>query len=144
MLSCEPLQPWHAEFVGERLRAEDRAEVQLMGIRGPDAALDSLRQSVAASTILVQGTPAAVLGLGVVDVVGGIGCPWLLTTAEVERCRVGFARAMRELVAQALAITPRLENLVDARYARAIALARWIGFTVDAPRGGFCRFWMEN
>ena len=144
MLAFVPTEPWHCEFVGERLREGDRAELQLMGMAGPAAALESLRGSVAASTMLIDGEPAAVLGLGVVDLVGGIGCPWLLTTAAVERCRVAFARSMRELLAQALRITPRLENVVDARYTRAIALAHWLGFHVDAPRAGLRRFWMET
>lgn len=139
-----PAEAWHAQHVGEQLRAADRAELALMGLQGPGAALESLRQSVAASTMLLDGEPVALMGLGVVDLVGGIGCPWMLTTPGVERCRRSFVRAAREMVEQALQITPRLENLVDARYAGAIALAERLGFTVDAPSNGLRRFWRES
>lgn len=133
-----------ARYVGSRLRAGDAAEMQLFGVDGVDAIEMSMCDSIASECIVIDGEPAAVLGLLLLDMTSGVGVPWILTTQAVERHRIAFGRATRRILNRALELCYRLENVTDARYAQAIAWLQWLGFTVEPERNGVRHFWMER
>ena len=143
MLTVRAATSEDAHYVGTRLRAEDAAEVLLFGLDGESAIAFSLDRSIVSECLLVDGEPAAVFGIAIDDMIGGTGCPWMLTTPAVERCQLAFARATRRLCARCFEMVPRLENLIDARYTRAIKWLQWLGFTVEPEQAGVRRFWME-
>lgn len=133
-----------ARYVGARLRAGDAAEVLLFGLDGVQAIEQSMRDSIASECIVIDGEPAAVLGLLMPDLTSGVGVPWILTTDAVEHHKVAFGRATRRILNRALDVTQRLENVTDARYTRALAWIEWLGFNIEREQAGFRRFWMEK
>ena len=130
------------------LRDMDAAEVFLS--HGGNA-FDVLRTSSAASSRCfvaeVRSTPLA--AFGVAPVAPGIGSVWLLGTVAVERFWVGFLRSCRDVLPRLVAGFSYVENHVWAEYRKALAWARWLGFTVEPaePWGvagaPFHRIWME-
>jgi hypothetical protein len=133
-----------ARYVGARLRAGDAAEVLLFGLDGVQAIEQSMRDSLASECIVLDGEPAAVLGLLMPDLTSGVGVPWILTTEAVERHPVAFGRASRRILNRALDVAHRLENVCDARYTRSLAWIEWLGFWIEPEQAGFRRFWMEK
>jgi hypothetical protein len=133
-----------ARYVGARLRAGDAAEVLLLGLDGVEAIERSMRDSFASECIVIDGEPAAVLGLSMPDLASGVGVPWILTTDAVERHPIAFGRATRRILNRALDVAYRLENFTDARYTRALAWIEWLGFNIEPERDGLRHFWMEK
>lgn len=144
MLTIRTATADDAQYVGEHLREGDARECLLFGVDGVQAIKVGMEASLISECLLVDGEPAAVYGLQVPDLIGGIGQPWILTAAAVERHRIAYARAARSLVHRAFDLVERLENVVDARYSRALALLEWLGFTVEPEIDGIRRFWMEK
>jgi hypothetical protein len=144
MLSIRVATPDDAIYVGERLREADARECAMFGVDGVRAIEAGIGASVIADCLLIDGEPAAVLGLQIPDLIGGIGQPWILTGEAIERYRIGYARFARAMVARAFSMVHRLENVVDPRYTRAINLLEWLGFTVEPERDGIRYFWMEK
>lgn len=144
MLELRPATFADACYVGQRLRAEDAAEVQIFGYSGEDAIMHSMRASLICECLTVDGEAAAVVGISLDSFTSGNGCPWMLTTNAVERYPRAFARLTRKLLDRGLQISGRLENVIDARYTRAIRWLEWLGFTVEPEQAGLRRFWMEK
>lgn len=144
VLALRPATLADARYVGARLRMEDAAEVLLFGMRAEDAVVQSLRGSLLCECLTVEGEPAAIVGIALEGLVGGVGCPWMLTTPAVERYPRAFARLTRSFVTRSLLMTERLENVIDARYTRSIRWLQWLGFTVEPELAGLRRFWMEK
>lgn len=141
--------PAHIMALKERLRDDDRAELQCAGTTAAKALWRSYRASIVRRTVIVDEVVAAVGGCGG-SVLAGIGEPWLLTAPEIERIPVSFVKEGRAEVAKLLGLFPRLENIVVARYARACRFLTVLGFQLDearpmGPQGAmFRRFWMER
>ncbi len=93
----------------------------------------TFRHSLFAGTAFVDGEIAAMWGL-CADMLSDCGEPWLVTTNAVEAIPVTFVREGRRQVARMLAVKPRLENMVAARYQRAVRFLEVLGFVVDPPR----------
>lgn len=151
MLRLVPATRDHAEELAANLRDADRAEGLAMGL---DPAAEALGSWEATRWPLAGVTGEGVVALfGVIDG-GGLLAPthhpWLLSTPLAERNRVGFARAARTVVAGWQAKYRRLENAVDARYTRSVALIAWLGFTLGEPFPAlphgipFRRFWWSR
>ena len=135
-------------IAGLELRAEDAAEVAAFGVT-PDTALrESIARSLWAETYLVDGVPAAIVGLGRSALLGGHGVPWALTGPAVERHRRFLLRESRRQVARMRDEAPPLVNYVHAGHRRALRWLRWLGFTIEPARplarGMFHRFTLES
>ncbi|MCX7366708.1 MAG: hypothetical protein NTV97_33515 [Alphaproteobacteria bacterium] len=130
------------------LRAGDAMEVAALGATKDEAFRTSLARSLWAETYLVDGVPAAMVGLGLSAFVGGHGVPWLLTSPLCERHKKRFLVESRRQVARMLAEVSPLMNVVHADYGRAVRWLAWLGFTLDAPieinGAPFRRFSMER
>ena len=130
------------------LRAGDAMEVAALGATKDEAFRTSLARSLWAETYLVDGVPAAMVGLGLSSFVGGHGVPWLLTSPICEHHKKRFLVESRRQVARMLAEVSPLMNVVHADYGRAVRWLAWLGFTLDAPieinGAPFRRFSMER
>lgn len=100
---------------------------------------------------LVDGCPVTIAGIATLTVLSTRGCPWLLSTSEVDDRRHSVALMLRSkrYLAWASRGFDALENYVDARNNRAIQWLRWLNFDIDPakPFGydglPFHRFHME-
>lgn len=129
-----PARPIHIRRIARNLRAADRAELAALG-REPLAALAlSLRRSKRAWTIMSpDGQPIAMFGVGDVNILAGVGSPWMLGTAEIERHVMIFLRHCPYWVGQLLEDYTVLRNCVDDRNRLSIRWLKWLGFTMSEP-----------
>jgi hypothetical protein len=137
--------PTTAEHVARlELRPADAAEVAAFGMTREEALHDSVARSIWSETYLVDGVPAAIVGLGRSALVGGHGVPWMLASPICERYRKLLLLEGRRQVARMRAEAPPLVNYVHAVNYRAIRWLRWLGFTLEPAqrlaRGWFHRF----
>lgn len=118
-----------------RLRAADLAECDaLVGPGNAERAIAaSLRNSVHAWTVWAGSDVVCVLGVTALNLLGGIGAPWMMGTPLVDRHRGALMRAAPSYIAAMLATFPHLRNVVDARNTRSIAWLRRMGFQIHAP-----------
>lgn len=123
------------EAVVAALRPADAAEcAALVGAeRAAGAIAASLERSALAWTAEADGQVLAVLGVTPLNMLAGVGAPWLMATAGVERHRGALIRLAPSYIARMLAAFPHLRNVVDARNTRSIAWLRRIGFRIGAP-----------
>lgn len=127
----EPVSAEIVELMAETAREADRAEFQ--AIQGWSV-LDELRRAVELSyycrAFYLQGELAGIFGCIRHD--EDTGWPWLISGAAVDKGRKAFLIACREQVAIMRRNHPVLLNFTDARYSRALAWMRWMGFEMHA------------
>lgn len=129
-----PARASHIRTIARRMRQADRDEVFASSGRSPASALAfSLRKSSVAWTALIDGRPEVMFGVGDLNVLAGIGAPWLLGTDAVERHYVAFLRGSVDWRRQLLLRYSTLRNFVDDRNAVSIRWLRWLGFTLLDP-----------
>jgi hypothetical protein len=122
----------HVDWISKNMRKADVEEVAAAGGKGPVRALSgSLERSAVAWTGMIDDRPVCMFGVSPIDILGGIGSPWLLGTDEIERCAVSFLRLNKRYVAQMLDLFPHLVNFVDARNKLSIKWLKWLGFRFD-------------
>lgn len=116
------------------MRQADRDEVFAASGRSPaDALIFSLRKSSHAWTAMIDGVPEVMFGVGDLNVLAGVGAPWLLGTDAVERHYVAFLRCSVGFRDQLLQRYSTLRNFVDVRNRASIRWLRWLGFTLSDP-----------
>jgi hypothetical protein len=123
----------HIDWIARNMSDADRAEIAASAGISPRLALvQSLEASAAAWTGLVgDSRPVCMFGVSPIDILGGVGCPWLLTTEELPRHAKTFLKLNREYVPKMLDVFPHLVNWVDVRHEVAIRWLKWLGFRFD-------------
>lgn len=121
----------HAADLAPRLRALDLAEITAASGRPVSEVLaESLDRAVWAETLLVDGVPEAIGGLGTCSLMFGPGIPWMVASDRATERRRWFLGESRRQVRRMLGHYQQLENRVDARNDPAIRYLRWLGFTL--------------
>lgn len=124
----------HIAPIAIHMRQADRDEVAASSDKSPFEALEySLGKSTLARTVLVDGAPAAMFGVGDINILAGVGAPWLLGTDDVEAISRDFLRGSLEWRDQLLRRYSVLRNFVDARNRVSIRWLRWLGFRLTDP-----------
>jgi len=146
-----PAEASHITSMQGRWRPEDVAELWAVAHRTPEACLEGgLAVSPICWTATWQGRPMAMFGVSPAAMIGGVGCPWMVGTVDLDRHSYAIMRQCRPLLARMLEVFPHLVNFVDIRNVRAIRWLRALGFTFDpaAPHGAeglpFFRFEMRR
>lgn len=122
-----------AVALARRLRAADKAEVTAQGLTPQQALVQSLRGSLWARMAVLGGRPFCMWGVEAASLIGGVGYPWLLGSAVLDRFPRDFLRESRAGLAEMLETFERLDVFVDARYAKAVRWLRWLGFVAGEP-----------
>lgn len=123
-----------ALVVAANMREADRAEVWASSHATPERAIrEALRVSTAAWVGYYDGRPVCVFGVAPLNMVAGIGSPWLLGTDELVERPAAFLRRCRPYVARMLAVYPKLVNHVDDRNEASKRWLSWLGFTLCEP-----------
>jgi ribosomal protein S18 acetylase RimI-like enzyme len=134
MIELVPSTLWHIPVIAGRMREWDRRETEAMG-HSPEKALAlGLKASIDCMTALINGVPAAMLGLVPRSIIGGEGAPWMLGTDAIyanPRPTMVLSRRMIERWRDSL---PTLRNLVAAGNDKAIRYLRRLGFEVGEER----------
>lgn len=127
------------------MRDADRIEIGAFG-RTPWSALRSgLAASVWALTAMVEDEPHAMLGVAPINVMEGVGVPWMLGSERIYSHARDFIRYGPDIIAEMGRGFERLENMVHVDNGRAIRFLRHFGFSFSDSRetyGGidFVRF----
>jgi len=117
-----------------RMREADRAECAAFGAGPEEALLESLRLSTwARVAVTPSGSPIAAWGLVLLSALGGVGRPWMLSTALVKRYRKDFLRESRRQLVDLHQLCPVLRGVTDARYRGAVRWLGWLGFSFGPP-----------
>lgn len=133
-IAIVPARAAHVRTIARRMRQADRDEVFAASGRSPAQALCfSLRKSALAWTALIDGRAEAMWGVGDINVLAGVGAPWLLGTDEVPRYFIHFLRASVGFRDQLLERYATLRNFVDDRNTVSIRWLAWLGFTLHDP-----------
>jgi hypothetical protein len=126
-----PASSEHIGTIAERMREADRLEVYAASGKAPEEALAfSLRKSSIARTWVIDGRPEMMFGVGDLNVLAGVGAPWLLGTDAVLAHQMEFLRQSRKWRNQLLRRYSTLNNFVDVRNDVSVRWLRWLGFNV--------------
>lgn len=116
------------------MRKADRDEVFASSGKSPrDALKYSLAKSSVAWTGLINGRPEVMFGVGDINVLAGVGAPWLLGTDVIEDHAPAFLRGSVKWKNQLLLRYSTLRNFVDARNTASLRWLKWLGFTIFDP-----------
>lgn len=126
-----PTEPGDAATLFANLRSADLAECQAYGHADLAASLEAnVRRSLLCWTGLVDGELAAILGVAPVNVLGGLGSPWMLGTPVLDRHQRVLVRSTPEYIARMLKAFPHLVNFVHARNTTSVRWLKRLGFTL--------------
>ena len=116
------------------MRKADADEVRASSGRSPaDAMIYSLRKSSHAWTAMIDGRPEVMFGVGDLNILAGVGAPWLLGTEAVERHYVAFLRNSVGFRDQLLRRYPVMRNFVDDRNKASKRWLTWLGAVMSDP-----------
>ena len=132
MIEIVPATPAHVRAID--LRDGDRREIEALGLSPREGLARSLARSIWADAYLAGGEVAALVGLALQPLVGGVAMPWLLTGRPVDRHRKAFLRLTRARTHEMLAEHGTLVAEVHAEYREAVRWLAWLGFTLAPPR----------
>ncbi|HEY4171340.1 MAG TPA: hypothetical protein VGM96_31400 [Reyranella sp.] len=122
----------HVEAI--ELRDGDRREIEALAVSPRKGLAGSLARSVWADAYLVDGEVAALVGVAMQPLLGGVAMPWLLTGRPIDRHRKAFLRLTRARTQRMLAEHGTLVAEVHADYREAVRWLAWLGFTLAPPR----------
>lgn len=122
----------HVEAID--LREGDRREIEALGVSPRHGLAQSLARSAWADAYFADGEVAALVGVAMQPLLGGVAMPWLLTGRPVDRHRKAFLRLTRARTRQMLAEHGTLVAEVHAEYREAVRWLAWLGFTLAPPR----------
>ncbi|KAF0146655.1 MAG: hypothetical protein FD153_2 [Rhodospirillaceae bacterium] len=129
-----PATPDHIALLAPRMRPADRDEVWASGHMTPEEALRrSLRLSTHAWTLFIEDEPLAMWGVAPLNLLAGVGAPWLLSTDAVDRYPRAFLRHCRSRFSDLFRVYPILRSYVDDRHTVAKRWLAWLGFTLGEP-----------
>lgn len=129
-----PTQPGDVGLLVANLRPADRAECEAYG--RPDIAAgiaSSVNRSLLCWTGLIDGELAAILGCAPIDMLGGIGSPWMLGTPVLDAHQRVLVRRTPEYIGEMLKAFPHLVNFVHAKNTTSVRWLRRLGFTLHPP-----------
>lgn len=124
-----PARGKHCRSVGRRLRESDRLEVQRSGRLGPVEALRQSMRNSDAFTVLIDGRPEIMFGVGDLNVLAGVGGVWLLGTDAITRNWRWFLRATAEGRQSLFTRHTVLRNVVDRENEASLRWLSWLGAT---------------
>lgn len=130
----EIIQATQAHVQSIQLRQTDVEEIMATSGREP---AEALAACVAASTEswcgLVDGKPIALFGVGPLNILNGMGSPWMVGSDLLNEHAFELLRKSRPWVEQMHRLYPVLFNLVDERNVISRRWLRWLGFSFYKP-----------
>lgn len=116
------------------MRDADVSEVMASSGRNPmDALQDSVRVSTECWAAMIGEKPIAIFGVGPLNVLNGIGSPWMLGSDELVSHAFYVLRVSRPYVERMHQVYPVLFNLVDSRNIVSQRWLKWLGFHLYEP-----------
>lgn len=130
MIEVVPARPTHIGPIATRMRAIDRYECAVFGHSPKEALRQGLMGASMAWTVMIDGRPEAMFGVGTISMFDARGRPWLLMTdkgTKSRRALVRLGRIYTEAMQRHYAL---LENWVAADNAVTIRWLSRLGYAV--------------
>ena len=122
----------HARTI--QLRQVDVDEILATSGRRPTEALvECVTQSTASWCGLVDGEPVVLFGVGPLNILNGMGSPWMVGSDLLNQHAFELLRKSRQCMEQMHQLYPVLFNLVDERNIVSRRWLRWLGFSFYKP-----------
>jgi hypothetical protein len=118
----------HAEELSRTIRADDKREVEALGVTVDDALEHGVRRG--ANAFLVDGEVVCIFGLNRLMFWDPEASPWMLTSNALEDHKIAFLRESVRISRAWKAANTYLWNYVDARHTASIEWLVWLGFTI--------------
>jgi hypothetical protein len=134
----------HVEAMVGHLRAGDVAELAAIGLSDRAALELGFAHSIEAWTAVSAGVAMGMFGITCDSALADEGHPWLLTTCWTVPHWIVFAKALRVAVERYKRMFGRLSGLTDSRYAPAIRLLTWLGFSIAPGDGPVAFTWARS
>lgn len=130
----------HVKHLAANLRKLDREELAATVNQDEEELIrQSVVKSIRCATVFVGGELACIVGVTATNLVGGIGCPWLLATdAATRNKRVFFTECVR-VMPELCKGFDKLENYVHVNNRLSIRFLRHVGFTIHDPEPYGCK-----
>lgn len=130
-----PAEDWHIVAIAADMRADDVMELNALGKHDIERALeDALRRSRMSACCMINGQPAALLGMGHVgSVLTPIGVPWMLGSTLLDTHRRVLLTEALPMVDYMRSKYPRMENYVYAGSKKSVRWLRRLGFEIHRP-----------
>lgn len=144
------ITPEILQFIAENMREEDKTEVILSGAKDPMDALETVVRHSHFTLAVIADVPLTVLGLRKMDIMQGVGVPWLLSAEQALQHKREFLLQSPPVIEEMLNICPTLINYVHAENRLSIRWLKWLGFEIGDPEpiglngAEFCRFMKER
>jgi len=124
-----PARVEHIAPIAQHMREADAQEVWASSRASPQEALEySLERSSFAYTGLIDSVPVVMFGVGDMNILAGIGAPWLLASDAATRRAYLFLRQSLKWRDVIRARYGLLTNFVDGRNQTSIRWLKWLGF----------------
>jgi hypothetical protein len=128
-------EPGDAAELFANLRPSDLAECRAYGRSDIAAGIaSSVNRSALCWTGLVDGEIAAIIGVAPINMLTGIGSPWMLGTPVLDTHSRVLVRRTPEYIAKMLNAFPHLVNFVHANNTTSVRWLRRLGFTLHAAQ----------
>ena len=129
-----PTEPGDAAELFTHLRPADLAECRAYGRIDIRAGIeDNVRRSTLCWTGLVDGELAAILGVAPINMLTGIGSPWMLATPVLDRHQRVLVKETPKYINRMLNTFPHLFNFVHERNTTSVRWLRRLGFVLHEP-----------
>lgn len=127
--------PEDVPLLAGNLRRADQGEMAAYGFRDPTIAIQrSVDGSMLCWTGLVNGDLAAILGVGPISLLRGIGSPWMMGTPLLDRNIREMIRRTPEYLGRMETMFPKLVNWVYAGNTSSKRWLRSVGFKLEPPQ----------
>lgn len=113
------------------MRDMDRLEAHAFGMTPEKALRHGMKSSVWSLTALVDDEPHAMMGVAPVNMIEGIGVPWMLGSERIYHHARDLARYGPGIIAEMRGSFERLENVVHIGNHRALRFLRHFGWTIS-------------
>jgi len=111
------------------LRTEDEAECAAGGLNGTDAVRLGIEHSLASWGMWNEEEMLlCVWGVSPATVLGDQAQLWMLSTTELPKHPISFARVSKQIFAELMAVYPSSIIAVHTPYTRSMRWAKWLGF----------------
>jgi hypothetical protein len=145
-------EPGDVEWIAQRMRAQDRAELAALGRHDVEEVLrESLARSTLAWTTTSDGEPIVIGGAAPLrSLLDDVGVPWLLGTDVAMKHQRAFMTVAPIYIGQMLQTFSHLLNYVHVDNTVSRRWLKRVGFTLAEPApfgplgAPFCRFEMSR
>ena len=93
----------------------------------------SVKYSKDAWAVVVNGKLLFICGVGLVSLIGRVGCPWLLGTNDIAQYPKEFYKQTKTILAEVLQDYDKLQNHVYFKNTQSMQFLKRLGFDVKSP-----------